>query len=419
MRIEINNTTVAIAVILLLGYIAMFISIISTSSQTNSIVNYSMESQNSNLLRVNFDKNLNDAKKVITSNYADIDRLKLQIQQLSSDKLQHKSSTLIKLQHDNLGNSNEHQHVDRPGVIILGMHRSGTSVLGGLMNKMGLKTGGPLIQPAEDNAKGFFERIDVVLQNDAIMRKQGIDYSSGTYKYDHIKGLKDILESTTTTDITGGGDKTISVSKSSNKFFNEGKRGLHFLNDKSNYPWMLKDPRLCITVRTWLPLLNFVPAIVFTYRHPLDVALSMHKREGFRVAHGLKLWYIYNQRAIQQTNDLCRVATSHNKVMKQPQVELDRIFNELHNCGVNVPRKVEHNDLTEFVDIKLQHGRTSLQDSSCMNIDNMKDINPPSTWATDSTQDIKLYRECIRVYCALEDYSAYEKNFLWDSSVFI
>jgi hypothetical protein len=42
------------------------------------------------------------------------------------------------------------------------MHRSGTSVLGGLVNKMGLKTGGPLIAPAEDNEKGFFERIDVV-----------------------------------------------------------------------------------------------------------------------------------------------------------------------------------------------------------------------------------------------------------------
>jgi hypothetical protein len=44
----------------------------------------------------------------------------------------------------------------------VGMHRSGTSVLGGLINKMGLKTGGPLIAPAEDNEKGFFERIDVV-----------------------------------------------------------------------------------------------------------------------------------------------------------------------------------------------------------------------------------------------------------------
>jgi hypothetical protein len=32
-------------------------------------------------------------------------------------------------------------------------------------------------------------------------------------------------------------------------FFNEGRRALTFLNNKRNYPWMLKDPRLCVTIR--------------------------------------------------------------------------------------------------------------------------------------------------------------------------
>jgi len=67
---------------------------------------------------------------------------------------------------------------------------------------------------------------------------------------------------------------------SGDKFFNEGRRGLAFLNNNKNYPWMLKDPRLCITVRTWLPLLEYTPAIVFQYRHPLEVALSLQKREA-------------------------------------------------------------------------------------------------------------------------------------------
>ena len=33
--------------------------------------------------------------------------------------------------------------------------------------------------------------------------------------------------------------------------------------------------------------------VLYTYRHPLDVALSMHKREfeQFKVRRGLKLWY--------------------------------------------------------------------------------------------------------------------------------
>lgn len=209
---------------------------------------------------------------------------------------------------------------NRPGVIILGMHRSGTSILGGLVNKMGLATGGPLIQAAEDNEKGFFERIDVVLQNDYLMQKQKCHYGWKTHLYDTQLGVKHVL--------------TEEVK------FNEGRRALEFLNSPTNYPWMLKDPRLCITLRTWLPLLNFIPVVLFTYRHPLDVALSLHKREyeQYTIPYALKLWYVYNKRAIQQSNDLCRVVTSHFKTIKLSNQELDYIHDELIKCGVPVPR---------------------------------------------------------------------------------
>lgn len=62
----------------------------------------------------------------------------------------------------------------RTGFIVLGMHRSGTSMLAGLM-KMGLgyETGKPLIGGAFDNEKGFFELIAAVYQNDEV-RTQSI-----------------------------------------------------------------------------------------------------------------------------------------------------------------------------------------------------------------------------------------------------
>eukprot|EP01036_Dinobryon_divergens_P027859 gene27859-36705_t len=217
------------------------------------------------------------------------------------------------------------------------MHRSGTSVLGGLINKMGLKTGGPLIAPAEDNEKGFFERIDVVLQNDYVMKNQGVHYSFNTFKFDALQGLKDILNNR---------DKHL---------FAEGRKAIAFFNDKSNYPWMLKDPRLCITFRMWLPLFNFVPAVLFTYRHPLDVALSMHKREfeQFRVKRG----YVYNRRAVLQSQDLCRVRTSHHAIIVQPQ-------------------QLSAEDISDFIDIK-----------------------------------------SMRVYCALEDGAAFKPEFEWDKNI--
>lgn len=271
------------------------------------------------------------------------------------------------------------------------------------MNKMGLNTGGPLIQAGTDNVKGFFERIDVVLQNDYIMRDQNVHYSYNTHKYDAGKGL-------------------VSVLNADKKFFNEGKRALAFLNNPDNYPWMLKDPRLCITVRTWLPLLNFIPAVVFTYRHPLDVALSMHNRETehFPIGRAMKLWYIYNKRAIQQSSDLCRVVTSHRLVMSQAQVELDRVYSELREqCGVQVPHAVSHEDVVTFVDPKLQHGKTTLMDNSCEGGPEVLDaaLPPSASWDTKEANHIKLYRSSLRLYCAMEDFSAFEPSFQFDESV--
>lgn len=289
--------------------------------------------------------------------------------------------------------------VTRPGVIVLGMHRSGTSVVGGLLNQMGMQVGGPLIGPAVDNAKGFFERIDVVLQNDYLMRKQQVHYAFNTQKFDAHLGLKHILEAEDT------------------PWFDEGRKGLAFLNNPKNFPWMLKDPRLCITLRTWIPLLPFVPAVLFTYRHPLDVALSLSKREEehFKIARGLKMWYVYNMRAIQNSNDLCRVVAAHKRIMSQPQVELDRIFDQLHECGVAAPRRLQQAQISGFVDSKLQHGRTTLHDDPC--VLNLATLTPPDTWPTTEVEHVALYREVMRAYCAMEDGSAFSAEFAWKADM--
>ncbi len=327
----------------------------------------------------------------------DIEFLKTQIAEKETELLALKSKAQSGNDIDKTS-FNVNDNSVRPGVIILGMHRSGTSVLGGLVNKMGLNTGGPLIGPAEDNAKGFFERLDVVLQNDALMKKQGVHYAFNTYKFDALAALKDIL--------TDEGS-----------LFKEGERGLAFLNNPQNSPWMLKDPRLCVTLRAWLPLLNALPAVLYSYRHPLDVARSMNKREfeQFKVSKGLRMWYVYNRRAIQQSHDLCRVTTSHRAVMQQPQVEFDRIHRELQQCGVKAPHRLTAEDISSFIDSKLQHGKSTLKDTSCG--EDLTTLRPPESWPTTEAEHISLYREVMRVYCALEDGSALRPSFAWDQSI--
>ena len=288
--------------------------------------------------------------------------------------------------------------IHRDGVIILGMHRSGTSVLAGLLSKMGLNTGGPLLPPSKDNPRGFFEREDIVIQNHILLRHQFIRYAYHTQYYDANTGLQ--------------------LAMSNSSLFAYGRQALAFLNDPLNHPYLLKDPRFCITLRTWLPLIQVTPAILFIYRHPFDVALSLHRRghELFRISKGLRLWYVYNRRAIQQSHDLCKVVTSYESLMADPKGELDRVYRELRDsCGFDIPRMISNEDITFLVNVTLQSRKPRVINEPCQ-VDG-RSIEPPRTWMSPSEGDLLLYRKVVMAFCAMESRTAFLSTFDWDDTI--
>lgn len=59
--------------------------------------------------------------------------------------------------------------------------------------------------------------------------------------------------------------------------------------------WVDKDPRLSLTFPLFEHLLlKRVPCLV-PLRHPLDVASSLHLRDGFSLEKGLLIWFLYNR----------------------------------------------------------------------------------------------------------------------------
>jgi hypothetical protein len=419
----------------------------------------------------------------------------------------------------------------RPGVFVLGMHRSGTSMLTGLLNiGMGFSIGPHLSAPEPMNAKGFFELVDTVLQNDEFFTAQGISYLEHSYRYDPVRALREVVfhensmyfdyiyntsassaNSNVDNNVTSVSDvhdadavhnmstatrrlstepvdsvnpvssvrdmnntnavKIVSninhsytnnadtVSSANRTDFNTanstvnnanhdkndnsaetvslasvtdvasevvmpkytkfiaGAAALRFLNDPQTHPYVLKDPRMCITLRTWLPLLHQHPAILHTYRHPLDSASSLAKvRTWLTIEQVLKSWYVNNRLAIQQSQDLCRVATSLYDIMKSPVAEMQRIYDGLIECGVPVPHRMNETVLHSFMDKDLQHEQMSLQDDFCIN-SFLTITPPPSVWNTTNETSLALYRETIRVYCAFKDGSALKRDFSWDLSI--
>lgn len=293
----------------------------------------------------------------------------------------------------------------RSGFMVLGMHRSGTSMLSGLLViGMGYNVGGPLIRQGYDNSKGFFELIDAVLQNDEFMYLQHVWWAVNILYYNDTIALKHYRDRTAT--------------------FHHGAKALAFLNNPKNAPYLQKDPRMCITLKTWLPLMNNEPAIVFTYRHPLEVAMSLHKREqSITLGHGLRIWIVYNMRAILNSANLCRVYSSNEAILADPLQEVNRISAELTTkCGVPPAPKILTQDVVdEFVDPSMQHktGKhindktvIATYNDNCTVYDLQTDSEVGST---EYNSEMIFYLKAMQIYCDFKIGKAYADDYQWPS----
>jgi hypothetical protein len=63
-------------------------------------------------------------------------------------------------------------------VLVLGMHRSGTSALTGILNILGADLGLNMMKAAEDNERGFFENRSIYNINEKILESLGSSWDS-------------------------------------------------------------------------------------------------------------------------------------------------------------------------------------------------------------------------------------------------
>mgnify|MGYP002640789179 CR=1 FL=1 len=210
---------------------------------------------------------------------------------------------------------------------------------------------------------------------------------------------------------------------SKNKFVpdNEMKKALAFLNNKNVYPWMQKDPRMCITLPTWLPFLDTKPAVLFTYRHPFHVALSLEHRQKMPYEQSLRIWIVYNMRAIQNSKDLCMVTSSNSAVLTDPLTEVQRISDDLTTkCNVpEPPHRLENEIVNRFVDTSLQHAKDTKKDDNKViwmqhngcDIEEYTSIFPTNTLQFKKEKEI--YMKAMIVFCDLESGLAYKSDYAW------
>lgn len=99
--------------------------------------------------------------------------------------------------------------------------------------------------------------------------------------------------------------------------------------------WGWKDPRNCLTLPFWENILPGLKSVIIV-RNPLEVAYSMHKRNGTSYALGIRLWEIYNRRLLAIRPEAC-IITSYEVFFADPAGELRKIMGFI---GLNDEAKI-------------------------------------------------------------------------------
>lgn len=71
-----------------------------------------------------------------------------------------------------------------------------------------------------------------------------------------------------------------------------------YIESRAGHPlWAFKDPRTLLVLEGWTSRLHALEFIGI-FRHPAEVAMSIHSRNDLPIEHGLQTWTTYNQRLL-------------------------------------------------------------------------------------------------------------------------
>ncbi len=158
-------------------------------------------------------------------------------------------------------------------VVVLGMHRSGTSLMTSGLSSLGVDFGGELMGASPSNPKGHWEDNDIVSLNNRVL-------NNSSMKWDSLESLQHVRWQDNQDPLLLEGVQLIkSKLKHSEKVFG------------------FKDPRTIRVLPFWFKvfeLVEVVPKIVFAFRNPVDVCKSLQKRDGKSIYESQLLWLIHN-----------------------------------------------------------------------------------------------------------------------------
>ena len=193
---------------------------------------------------------------------------------------------------------------DRVGVLVLGMHRSGTSVLTRVLNLLGCDLPETLMQPSRNNPTGYWESEAVRDFNDELLDSAGSSWDDWTaMNQAWYESPRAGTFTERAVDLLG-------------KEFGESPL------------FVLKDPRISRFVPFWLDALRQFearPISILMLRNPIEIAQSLNKRNGIDIGSGMLIWLRHILDAERGTRGELRGFSSYEHLLEDWRGTIDRI----------------------------------------------------------------------------------------------
>ena len=191
-------------------------------------------------------------------------------------------------------NGSRHEPPSRQAILVLGMHRSGTSAVTRVVSLLGADLPKNLLGARRGNEAGHWESSDLLAIHEEMLVSAGSYWDDWTlfspnwHRSGAAQGYK---------------ERIIAVLRE---------------DFENSSLFTVKDPRICRFVPFWLDVLETFgaqPIAVISLRNPLEVAQSLKERDGFCLAKGYLMWLRHLLDAERATRGVPRAIITYDRLL--------------------------------------------------------------------------------------------------------
>jgi hypothetical protein len=264
------------------------------------------------------------------------------------------------------------RHPRRTLLLILGMHRSGTSAYANTFALLGAALPRNVLSARKGNEMGHFESERLLVEHDKMLDE------IGSHWYDWSALSEDFFKS--------------GLARMFAARFAEIVREEY--GDAALI--VVKDPRICRFVPIWREVATLLDAdikIITPFRNPMEVASSLRKRDNLSINESLLVWTRHVLEAEFCTRDLPRAFVAYEALLGDWRSVVDQCSKEI---GLNLPRRSPKAE--RKVDLYLDRGlrRNMFGDNEFRSHSNIPDWTKDAYLSLKKLQTDPLKQEALQ-----------------------